>query len=111
MALKHVYYHVRNELPVYARYRIQDAWGWCMGMTQRDVMGTEVGGGFMFGNACTLVVDSCQCMAKPIQYCKAKLSNNKIFLKNKIKKEKKRKDGRLNNLKVNDNEICFILFC
>ena len=25
---------------------------WCMGMTQRDVMGREVGGGFMFGNAC-----------------------------------------------------------
>ena len=33
-------------------YRIQHAWGWCMGMTQRDVMGREVGGGFMFGNAC-----------------------------------------------------------
>ena len=42
------------------------------GMTQRDVMGREVGGGFMFGNACTPVVDSCQCMAKPIQYCKVK---------------------------------------
>ena len=25
MALKHVYYHVRNEVPVYVRYRIQDA--------------------------------------------------------------------------------------
>ena len=32
----------------------------------------EVGGGFMFGNACIPVVDSCQCMAKPIQYCKVK---------------------------------------
>ena len=33
----------------------------------------EVGGrGFMFGNACTPVVDSCQCMAKPIQHCKVK---------------------------------------
>ena len=42
------------------------------GMTQRDVMGREEGGGFMFGNACTPVVDSCQCMAKPIQYCKVK---------------------------------------
>ena len=72
MALKHVYYHVRNEWPVYVRCRIQDAWGWCTGMTQRDVMGREAGEGFMFGNACTLVVDSCQCMAKPIQYCKAK---------------------------------------
>ena len=45
MALKHVYYHVRNELPVYVRYRIQDACGWCMGMIQRDNMGKEVGGG------------------------------------------------------------------
>ena len=42
MALKHVYYHVRNEVPVYVRYRIQDAWGWCMGMIQRDDMGWEV---------------------------------------------------------------------
>ena len=49
MALKHVYYHVRNEAPVYVRYRIQDAWGWCMGMTQRDVMGREVGGGSSLG--------------------------------------------------------------
>ena len=40
--------------------------------TQRDVVGREVGGGFMFGIACTPVVDSCQCIAKPIQYCKIK---------------------------------------
>jgi hypothetical protein len=72
MALKHVYYHVRNESPVYVQCRIQHAWGWCTVMTQRDVMGREVGGGFMFGNACTPMVDSCQCMAKPIQYCKVK---------------------------------------
>ena len=26
--------------------------GFSMGMTQRDVVGREVGGGFMFGNAC-----------------------------------------------------------
>ena len=31
------------------------AWGWCMGMTQRDVMGREVGGGFMFGNVSQLL--------------------------------------------------------
>ena len=30
------------------------------------------GRGFMFGNACTPMVDSSQCMAKPIQYCKVK---------------------------------------
>ena len=45
MALKHVYYHVRNESPVYVRYRIQDAWGWCTGMIQRDDMAREVGEG------------------------------------------------------------------
>ena len=26
--------------------------------------------GFQMGNTCTPVADSCQCMAKPIQYCK-----------------------------------------
>ena len=72
MALKHVYYHVRNELPVYVRYKIQDAWGWCTGMIQRDDLGWEVGGGFRIGSSYTSVVDSCQCMAKPIQYCKVK---------------------------------------
>ena len=49
----------------------------CLGVVHwddpvRDGMGREVGGGFMFGNACIPVVDSCQCMAKPIQYCKVK---------------------------------------
>ena len=52
--------------------QVQHAWGWCTVMTQRDVTGREVGEGFMFGNACTSVVDSCQCMTKPIQYCKVK---------------------------------------
>ena len=85
MALKLVYYHVRIESPVYVRCRVQHAWGWCMVMTQRDVIGREVGGGFMFGNACTPVVDSCQCVAKPIQYCKLK------YRKKIIKKKKERK--------------------
>ena len=70
MTFKHVYYQVRNELPVYVQYRMQDDWGWCTGMIQRDDMGWEVGGGFRIGNSCTPVADSCQCMA--IQYCKAK---------------------------------------
>ena len=75
--MKHVYYHVRNELPVYVQYKIQDAWGWCTGMIQRDDMEWEVGGEFMFGNSCTPMANSCQCMAKPIQYCKVKQSKNK----------------------------------
>ena len=38
---------------------IQDAWGWCTGMTQRDCMGREMGGEFRMGNTCTPVVDEC----------------------------------------------------
>ena len=49
---------------------IQDARGWCTGMTQRDGMGREMGGGFRMGNTCTPMADSCQCMAKPLQCCK-----------------------------------------
>jgi len=37
---------------------IQDAWGWCTGMTQRDGMGREVGGGFRMGNKYTPVAGS-----------------------------------------------------
>ena len=48
----------------------------CLGLVHGDDperwYGRKVGGGFMFGNSCTPVVDSCQCMAKPIQYCKVK---------------------------------------
>ena len=55
----------------------QDAWGWCTGMTQRDDMGKEVGRGFKIGNSYTPVLDSRQCMAKPIQYGKVKLKKKK----------------------------------
>ena len=67
-----LYYHMWNESPVQVRCMTQDAQGWCTGMTQRDGIGREVGGGFRMENACTPVADSCQCMAKPIQYCKEK---------------------------------------
>ena len=40
MALKHVKYHGRNELPVQVQCTILDAWGWCTGMAQRDGMGS-----------------------------------------------------------------------
>ena len=49
---------------------IQGAQGWYTGMTQRDGMGSEVGRGFRMGDTCTLMADSCQCMAKPPQNCK-----------------------------------------
>ena len=32
--------------------------------------GARVGVGFRMGNTCTPMADSCQCMAKPLQYCK-----------------------------------------
>ena len=34
------------------------------GITQRDGMGREVGGGFKMGITCKSMADSCQCMAK-----------------------------------------------
>ena len=30
----------------------------------------EVGGGIGMGNTCKSMADSCQCMTKPLQYCK-----------------------------------------
>ena len=37
---------------------------WSTGMTQRDGMEREVGGGIGMGNTCKSMADSCQCMAK-----------------------------------------------
>ena len=59
----------------------QGAQGWCTGMTLRDGMGREVGGGFRMGNTCTSMADSCQRMAKPLKYCKV------ISLQLKLKKK------------------------
>ena len=42
---------------------------------------------FRMGNTCTPMADSCQCMAKPLQYCKL------ISLQQKLKKKKKKKKG------------------
>ena len=41
----------------------QGAQRWCTGMTLRDGVGREVGGGFRMGNTHTPMVDSCR-MAK-----------------------------------------------
>ena len=42
--------------------------------TERDIPGNSYLGILKngIGNSCTPMADSCQCMAKPIQYCKAK---------------------------------------
>ena len=39
----------KNKSPVQFRCMIQDAQGWCTGMTQRDGMGREEGGVFGMG--------------------------------------------------------------
>ena len=57
--------HMWNESPVQVWCMIQYAQGWCTGTTLWDGWGREVG-----GNTCTPMADSCQCMAKTIQYCK-----------------------------------------
>ena len=48
----------------------------CLGLVHGDdperCYGEGGGRGVHVGIACTPVVDSCQCMAKPIQYCKVK---------------------------------------
>ena len=40
------------------------AQGWCTGKTQKNGMGSEVGGRFRMGNTCKSMTDSCRCMAK-----------------------------------------------
>ena len=94
MTLKHVKYHVRNELPVQVQCTILDAWGWCTGMTRRDGMGREEGGGFRMGTHVYLwriYVDIWQ-----NQYNIVRLKN-KIKLK-KEKEKKKRKKVKRNSI-------------
>ena len=75
----------------------QGAQGWCTGKTQRDGMGREVRGGFKMGNTCTPMADSCQCMVKPLQYCKViSLQLNKF-------KRKKIARRNVNNLRDADD--------
>ena len=70
LPLKHVYHHMWNRSPVQVRSTRQDAQGRCTGMTLRDGMGREVRGRVRIGNAYTPMADSCQRMAKALQYCK-----------------------------------------
>ena len=63
----------------------QGAQGWCTGMTLRDGMGRDMGGRFRMGNTCTPMADSCQCMAKPLQYYKIiSLQLNKLIFFKKV---------------------------
>ena len=49
IALEYVYYHMWNRLPVQVQCMRQGAQGWCTGMTLRDGMGREMGGGSGWG--------------------------------------------------------------
>jgi len=44
-------------MPVQVQCTTLDAWGWCTGMTQRDDMGREEGGGFRMGNTCFKIIE------------------------------------------------------
>ena len=61
---------MRNRSPVQVQCMRQGAQICCTGMTLRNGMGKELGGGFRMGNTCTPMADSCQSMAKMLQYCK-----------------------------------------
>ena len=81
----------------------QGAQGWFTGMTLRDWMGREEGGGFRMGNTCIPMTDSCECMAKPPQYCKV------ISLQLKLKKIIKA--NKINNEKINLYVILSLFLC
>ena len=49
IALKHVYYHMWNRVPVQVQCMRQGTQGWCTGMTLKDGIGREVGGGSGWG--------------------------------------------------------------
>ena len=51
-----------------------------LGWPREMVWGGRWEAGFRIGNTNTLVVDSCWCMAKPIQYCKSKKKKMLLLL-------------------------------
>ena len=59
-------------------------------------MEREVGGGIGMGNTCKSMADSCQCMAKSLQYCKV----ISLQLIKKIIKKIKKKDSILRSQSV-----------
>ena len=64
IALKHVYYLMWNRWPVQVRCMKQGTESWCTGTTQRDGIGREIGGVSGWGDTCTPMADSSQCMSK-----------------------------------------------
>ena len=87
IALKHVYYHMRNRWPVQVWCMKQGSESQCSGTTQRDVVGREVGRRFRMGDICTPTEDSHQCMAKNHQNTVISIQLNTLI---KNKKEVRR---------------------
>ena len=67
-------------------------------------MEREVGGGIGMGNTCKSMANSCQCMTKPLQYCKV-ISLQLIKIKDK--KEKKTIIKKITKSIRNIYEVCF----
>ena len=62
-------------MPVQVQCTMLDAWGWCTGMTQRDGMGREEGGGFRMRNTCFKIIkfkNKKKRKEKKIRYCDLK---------------------------------------
>ena len=66
---------------------------WCTGKTQRDWVEREWGGGIGMGNTCNSMADSCQCMTKPLQYCK--VISSQLMKINGGKKEMRSEERRV----------------
>ena len=81
--MKHVYYHMWNRSLVQVQCMRQGALGWCTGVTLRDEMGREVGGGSGWGIHVHPWLIHVNVWQKPLQYYKV------ISLQlNKFKKRK-----------------------
>jgi len=91
IALKHVYYHIRNTSPGQVRCTRQGAQGWCTGMTLRDGRGSENQDGERMYTA-----DSCERMAKSTTIMSSNSPPIKLnFLKN-VQDNKERAENTLN---------------
>ena len=80
MALKHVYYQVRNKSPVYIQYKIQDAWGWYTGSIQEMIWGGRWEGGSGLGTH----VHPWRIHVNVWQNQYSIVKQNKVKIKNKI---------------------------
>ena len=70
IALKHVYYRMWNRSPFQVWCMRQGSQGWCTGMTLKDVMGREVGGGSKWGTHVHPCLSNVNAWQKPLQYYK-----------------------------------------